>query len=1415
MAETTQPKTLSELKEQLSIQSTQTTYSQPRTLSELKALMSGGLEQPGNSKPKTLSDLKKQTFKDVKEEKVGAIKNLYRFGAGAIRDVAQVGKDNLQESLALQGKYDPIKAVYSKLIDVTPDLPEIEEPTTSLEIAGVDVPVGSFARDLAGIAIPFGGLSKAAGPVRKGASLLQKGIRSATLGTVAEQFAFSPTEERLSNFVQSFPSLQNPVTEFLQADEDDPRAVGRLKMAIEGAATGVVFETVFNGLRAIKNIRKKDVPEETLQTSESAVQKAEEANKEVEKVIPKTPVEEPGLTVEAVRKQRSEATKTPFSYDADRNVYTAKIKKDNFEIVEQAPGSFRVFKTESLTPEQINQRLEADITGELKASDLEKQTQFIPFEQTFENLDTAKRFVIEESRPTRIPSSLKEPTRPKVDDFRSWLRKNRIKADSQIGREFSRMADKTRKPYINLFGGFDTDTIVQRMRDDGWLPIPRPGEPDPLIGVDEFMELFETNPVRPSEIDKIAQWENSVREIEDKKELLKSFGIRPEKSTNEEIQLLLDASTKQTESFDEMASLAKYQNSRARKIEQDLIQGNVGLPGLKGFKDPGIKPPPFTEKDLADVIPRLRTEFEDYVKDVDLENKFTQNLVEPTKPGQQPEIQPKYIVNVNMNRLDTTLPERIKLSEIAEQYEETLEIARNVTRFGTKGENIKALADETGLSFEELMDSEVGVLNEVNTYKLRLANAEALKEITDLSIAMKDPLKRTPDLEYRFETAKARYPALLERLVGEAAAKGRVLNSFNIPITGEDKMRSKLIARYYKENKGNPEINSMIADAITKLDDPKQLAKFIRDMDEVTALDMITEGWINMILSAPPTHLVNIAGNSSNILLSIGEQMTAASYGLLKGAKEADRLTFKEVGARLVGNLLGFADGLKAGAKALIDEDFIDDPFLKVELARQRAIPGFAGKLIRVPTRFLASEDLFFKAINYRQSLMGLATRQAIKEGKKGFSAVRQRVKEILENPAKEAPDIDMQSVDYARYQTYTNPLGKYGQATQNKLSEPYWKLGRFIAPFIRTPVNIIKYANERTPLGRLSERYKAAMEAGGAEKDIANAKIVFTGAVMSVLGLYANQGLITGRGPEDTRERAVLRETGWQEYSIKVGDKYISYQRFEPFGILLGLTADFVNAANMVNDNILVSDTKEDKDLADEAGKIGAYLIASFADNITNKTYLRGVSDVIKAIDDPERYGPQYINNFLSSPIPNVSGYVRRYNDPVIRDVRNLMDAWQNKIPGMSASLPAKRNIFGEVIKYSPGAAPEAFGRFGEVFSPARLEHITNDIVFNELLNIEYYPSMPKRTIQGVDINPEQYEYMMAQHQLPAINTKQRILQIIQSPEYKKSPKYFKKEMLKKTIETNNAIARFETARRYPELGRQMKIKESKKLEE
>lgn len=64
----------------------------------------------------------------------------------------------------------------------------------------------------------------------------------------------------------------------------------------------------------------------------------------------------------------------------------------------------------------------------------------------------------------------------------------------------------------------------------------------------------------------------------------------------------------------------------------------------------------------------------------------------------------------------------------------------------------------------------------------------------------------------------------------------------------------------------------------------------------------------------------------------------------------------------------------------------------------------------------------------------------------------------------------------------------------------------------------------------------------------------------MASVSMLANDGLITGRGPADYRENNVLRETGWQPYSIRVGDTYYAYNRFEPVGILFGLAADWAD---------------------------------------------------------------------------------------------------------------------------------------------------------------------------------------------------------------------------------------------------------------
>lgn len=81
--------------------------------------------------------------------------------------------------------------------------------------------------------------------------------QSMIAGGVADFAGFAPHEERLSNLVQSFEVLQNPVTEYLQDSPDDSAAEGRLKNVLEGLLLGALTEPFAHSLRALKYARIK------------------------------------------------------------------------------------------------------------------------------------------------------------------------------------------------------------------------------------------------------------------------------------------------------------------------------------------------------------------------------------------------------------------------------------------------------------------------------------------------------------------------------------------------------------------------------------------------------------------------------------------------------------------------------------------------------------------------------------------------------------------------------------------------------------------------------------------------------------------------------------------------------------------------------------------------------------------------------------------------------------------------------------------------------------------------------------------------------------------------------------------------------------------------------------------------------
>jgi hypothetical protein len=149
-----------------------------------------------------------------------------------------------------------------------------------------------------------------------------------------------------------------------------------------------------------------------------------------------------------------------------------------------------------------------------------------------------------------------------------------------------------------------------------------------------------------------------------------------------------------------------------------------------------------------------------------------------------------------------------------------------------------------------------------------------------------------------------------------------------------------------------------------------------------------------------------------------------------------------------------------------------------------------------------------------------------------------------------------------------------------------------------------------------------------------------------------AGGGNITGAGPTDPGERRALMATGWRPYSLKIGDAYYSYNRFEPVGILFGIAADMQEIGNYV-----FNESEKNKDNEVELDRLAAMLMGSVTNNLTNKTFLSGVSSAIQVITDPSRYGERFVQRFTGSFVPTVFAHASQYDDPILRDARSITD--------------------------------------------------------------------------------------------------------------------------------------------------------------
>ena len=721
-------------------------------------------------------------------------------------------------------------------------------------------------------------------------------------------------------------------------------------------------------------------------------------------------------------------------------------------------------------------------------------------------------------------------------------------------------------------------------------------------------------------------------------------------------------------------------------------------------------------------------------------------------------------ININFAHLNTSEEIQEVLSKTAEVFGGGIQAAR---RGVVSNEETARLADEMGLSVQQLLSRRAGqAFNAHEALAARSLLLESARRLQEQAsrIAAAD----ATDLDKAaFRKQLALHYAIQAQVSGMTAEAARALQAFRITAqesTGQVKQIRELM-QHMDRHAPTEDLAAMIV----TLDSPAALNRFAKDAQKATGWDMLFEAWINGLLSGPVTHAVNMTSNLLTAVYQVPERMLAAGIGKVwRGEQE---IVAREALEQAYGLVEGFKDGLKLFGKAVRSGE-ASDLFTKAEMPRRQAITaenlretlvgraarklssdaleegGVAARAVNLfgagvnmPGRMLTAEDELFKSVGYRMELRARALRLSRAEGLTGEAQAR-RIEELIAAPP---DDLHLAAIDYARYQTFTQELGKTGKALQNLIAKA--PALRLIVPFVQTPTNIVKFWYQRTPfraLELLKGRNGALwqdIQAGGARRDLALARMSLGFMVMAATGTMAAAGYITGGGPPDPAMRQQKRNTGWQPYSIRIGDKYYAYNRLEPLGMLLGVAADAAEILPHLGE--------------EEASSLATAAVLAIGKNVTSKTWLEGVSNALQALEDPERYGPQFLQSFARTLIPRAVAQIEREVDPELRSTeptdrtgglwQEIVNAVKADIPGLSDNLPPRRNFWGEAIVPEGGVGPD-------FLSPIYTSTGRSSPIDEELLRLDRPQRMP-RNVQGfpseagsvpVPLNAREYDRFM-----------------------------------------------------------------------
>ena len=635
------------------------------------------------------------------------------------------------------------------------------------------------------------------------------------------------------------------------------------------------------------------------------------------------------------------------------------------------------------------------------------------------------------------------------------------------------------------------------------------------------------------------------------------------------------------------------------------------------------------------------------------------------------------------------------------------------------------------------------------------------------------------------------HAGIQKEISGIKSEIGRALNAMKIEARGADAKLAQ-IDSLVSSFGGRDSLDKFVASInhLAKQENAAlRISQFSKRGAAARTMDAILEAYITGLLWNPKTQIINALGSASASILGVLERRYAEhinpttkkfKFKRQVGDGTDNRIIAGEAHAMLVGLKTGYKEAFDLAMKAW-RTDTPSDKFTKTDVYTQGekamsasrlhlrgatgAVADWLANVLGLSTKALMSGDEFFKMINYRMHLHSLAHRRASNlelVGKDYGDAVD----EIVRNPE---PELHMESLDFGRYNTFTEDLAKGSRSklVQQWIETEYDHPGgvalkgalKAYIPFFRTPVNLVRFSAERTPVMRwFSKRLKDDLGSSDpARVQMAKAKIAGGNLVAFNVMSLAELGLITGAPPTDRELNANQRRVGWQPYSIVIPhqanpfsdtDTYVPYNRLDPVGMSMGLMADYYQGSLSIMNGISRGMDEGFHDLVTEDLSSAAGMITfAIVRNLEDKAYMQGISNMMGLLQqDPNRSAEQITKDMINvvPPISFMSALrrgVTRTIDPIRRvtDDATITDEITNviysNIPGFSSQLSAHRDLEGNP-EYYPGNKTNVLMRgFNNLLNPASPSEITNSKVDRKVQELKV-DLTDMRTVRTVTVD-------------------------------------------------------------------------------